>query len=83
MKESWFAQHTQGDRELSFLFLPVSERPSRLCPDPALGFGSRGRMIRKVKLTTIWGDRLLAVSPGTSARQVCVVIFRKRRYNTG
>lgn len=20
MKESWFAQHTQGDRELSFLF---------------------------------------------------------------
>ena len=52
----------------------------------ASGFicGYRGQMTRKQRLTSIWGDCLWAVSLFSqyALPQVCVVIFRKSRYNT-
>ena len=64
--------------------LPVPARPSRLWLGPGFICGYRGQMTRKQRLTSIWGDCLWAVSLFSqyALPQVCVVIFRKSRYNT-
>lgn len=51
---------------------------------PGFICGYRGQMTRKQRLTSIWGDCLWAVSLFSqyALPQVCVVIFRKSRYNT-
>ena len=64
--------------------LGVTPSQYQLWLGPGFICGYRGQMTRKQRLTSIWGDCLWAVSLFSqyALPQVCVVIFRKSRYNT-